>query len=297
MSSSLSFDRRESVTADENRACAGAATFSGQFSSRRGSIASCRCELRVGFPRPTSVRIADGAHPLDHSDARRRNAARRHGAARRRSRSASSKNHARVSSAGRAVSDNSHMTHFLTWRVRDRGMAGRSMHTRRRSPGRCEYRPRPRPCVVFRSVGAVRRGHRGWLSDRRRGDPMIAADPYLVVRAASIYVTALLTIAAWLRWKKAPELFRAARKRLPEPFSPARCWPSRGICRSCSSLNVAAQRFGWWQFDAQGGLLLGVPVDFLLAWVWLWSVVPLLAFPTRSPSAQSRSSRWRSISS
>ena len=43
-------------------------------------------------------------------------------------------------------------------------------------------------------------------------------------------------------------------------------------------VNVAARRFGWWQFDAQGGLLLGVPVDFLLAWIWLWSVVPLLAF-------------------
>ena len=150
----------------------------------------------------------------------------------------SSKSHGLVSSAGRAVSDNSHMTHFLTWRSATVAWeADRCTHDQGHLDA--AVRPRPRPCVVFRAVGAVRRGHCRRLSDRRRGDAMIAANPYLVVRAASIYITAMLTIAAWLIGKRVPGLFRAARKRLPEPFSPAGCWHLPGICRSCSSLNVA----------------------------------------------------------
>ena len=45
------------------------------------------------------------------------------------------------------------------------------------------------------------------------------------------------------------------------------------------ALNLAAAHFGWWSFDARGGLLLGMPVDLYLAWVCLWGVVPALAFP------------------
>ncbi len=107
---------------------------------------------------------------------------------------------------------------------------------------------------------------------------MIAVDPYLVVRAASIYVTALLTIAAWLwQQKGSGGVFRFS-KNPSRPLFVGALLAFAWNLPVLLAVNVAAQRFGWWQFDAQGGLLLGVPVDFLLAWIWLWSVVPLLAF-------------------
>lgn len=43
--------------------------------------------------------------------------------------------------------------------------------------------------------------------------------------------------------------------------------------------NVVAVGAGWWSFDAEGGTLLGIPVDLLLAWVWLWAAIPRLAAP------------------
>ena len=49
-------------------------------------------------------------------------------------------------------------------------------------------------------------------------------------------------------------------------------------------LNLAALHYGWWTFDARGGLFLGVPVDILLEWAWLWGCCPALAFP-RAPLA------------
>jgi protein-S-isoprenylcysteine O-methyltransferase Ste14 len=45
------------------------------------------------------------------------------------------------------------------------------------------------------------------------------------------------------------------------------------------ALNVAAGPLGWWQFDASGGLLLGVPVDLYLSWAWIWGAVAALACP------------------
>jgi protein-S-isoprenylcysteine O-methyltransferase Ste14 len=39
-------------------------------------------------------------------------------------------------------------------------------------------------------------------------------------------------------------------------------------------------RLGWWSFDAEGGLLAGVPVDLLLAWAVLWGAIPALALPS-----------------
>ena len=41
-------------------------------------------------------------------------------------------------------------------------------------------------------------------------------------------------------------------------------------------LHVAALEFGWWRYDATGGLLLGMPVDLLLAWAWLWGALPAM---------------------
>jgi len=36
--------------------------------------------------------------------------------------------------------------------------------------------------------------------------------------------------------------------------------------------------FGWWQFNAQGGLFRGMPVDLYLGWAILWGILPILSF-------------------
>src|SRR6266478_4746942 len=36
--------------------------------------------------------------------------------------------------------------------------------------------------------------------------------------------------------------------------------------------------FGWWQFNAQGGLFHGIPVDLYLGWAVLWGILPILSF-------------------
>ena len=54
-------------------------------------------------------------------------------------------------------------------------------------------------------------------------------------------------------------------------------------------LHRLAARFGWWSFEADGGLLDGLPVDLWLGWALLWGAVPQLAFPR--PPAASRAGR------
>lgn len=43
-------------------------------------------------------------------------------------------------------------------------------------------------------------------------------------------------------------------------------------------LNLLAARAGWWNFHAEGGSFLGMPVDLYLGWALLWGAVPALAF-------------------
>jgi hypothetical protein len=70
----------------------------------------------------------------------------------------------------------------------------------------------------------------------------------------------------------------------------------RGVERAVVlGLHLLARRWGWWNFDAQGGLFLGMPVDLFAAWVSLWSIVPALAFPASHPFVP-RPSRSPSIS-
>ena len=97
---------------------------------------------------------------------------------------------------------------------------------------------------------------------------MTALDPHFVGRAATIYVTVVLTIGAWA--------WRRPGKRAAAGAMLGFCWNLPVLL----ALNVAAMRLGWWQFEAEGGLLLGIPVDLYLSWAWLWGVVPALAFPT-----------------
>ncbi len=43
-------------------------------------------------------------------------------------------------------------------------------------------------------------------------------------------------------------------------------------------LHLLAGRFGWWQFDVDGGAFLNFPVDLYLGWTLLWGAIPALAF-------------------
>jgi protein-S-isoprenylcysteine O-methyltransferase Ste14 len=36
--------------------------------------------------------------------------------------------------------------------------------------------------------------------------------------------------------------------------------------------------FGWWTFNAAGGLFRGMPVDLFLGWALLWGILPILSF-------------------
>lgn len=94
---------------------------------------------------------------------------------------------------------------------------------------------------------------------------MIADDRYLLVRAASVYLAVMLLILAWG--------FTRPRGRVIAGALLASLWNVPALL----ALHVLAERAGWWRFDATGGLLLGMPVDLLLAWALLWGAVPALA--------------------
>src|ERR1700704_4693467 len=92
-------------------------------------------------------------------------------------------------------------------------------------------------------------------------------NPYLFVRAASLYVTVMLTCALWA-WRRPP-------RRAVAGAVMASLWNLPAVL----ALHLAATHFGWWRFDARGGLLLGMPVELYLSWAWLWGAVLALAFP------------------
>jgi len=97
---------------------------------------------------------------------------------------------------------------------------------------------------------------------------VIAIEPHLLVRTVSVYIAALLTAAVWL-WR------RPGRRAVAGALLSA-LWNVPAVL----ALNLVAARAGWWHFDARGGLLLGTPVDLLLAWSCLWGAVPALACPS-----------------
>ena len=94
---------------------------------------------------------------------------------------------------------------------------------------------------------------------------MIVDDRYLLVRAASVYIAVVLLAVAWG--------FTRPRGRVIAGAMLATIWNVPVLL----ALHVLADRAGWWRFDAAGGLLLGMPVDLLLAWACLWGAVPALA--------------------
>ncbi|HWW88845.1 MAG TPA: isoprenylcysteine carboxylmethyltransferase family protein [Vicinamibacterales bacterium] len=91
-------------------------------------------------------------------------------------------------------------------------------------------------------------------------------DPYLLVRATSLYLPLALLAIAWV--------WRRPGKRSVAGAALAFFWNLPTVLL----LDVVARRLDWWRFDAQGGLLLGTPVDLWLAWACLWGAVPAISF-------------------
>jgi len=98
---------------------------------------------------------------------------------------------------------------------------------------------------------------------------VIRIDPYLLIRAASLYLTVTATILLWV--------WRRPTSRAVAGAALACCWNLPIVL----GLNIAASHEGWWRFDARGGLLAGTPVDLDLSWILLWGAIPALAFPSR----------------
>ena len=88
----------------------------------------------------------------------------------------------------------------------------------------------------------------------------------LLIRAACLYLPLSGAVAVWF-WR------RPARSEVTGVFM-ACIWNAALL----PVLHLAASRFGWWSFHAQGGLMLGFPVDLYLGWILLWGVIPTLAF-------------------
>ena len=93
-------------------------------------------------------------------------------------------------------------------------------------------------------------------------------DPYLLVRAAGLYLPIVIGCAACA-------IRRPERPHVTGAFL-AFVWNVPAI----AALHVVAGAMGWWHFDAIGGLFLGMPVDLWLAWALLWGPVAFICFRT-----------------
>lgn len=94
-------------------------------------------------------------------------------------------------------------------------------------------------------------------------------DP-MALRAAGLIVPLALTGALW--WWRRPDGRGAAAASL------ATVWNLVTLLPVC----LLASRRGWFWFDADAGVLLGMPVDLWLGWALLWGAIPSLAL-SRAP--------------
>lgn len=89
-----------------------------------------------------------------------------------------------------------------------------------------------------------------------------------VIRTLGLFVPLAIAAGLWL-WRSPSPAERAAALL-------ATLWNVPALL----VVHLFATRSGWWQFDAQEGLLLGLPVDLYLGWAVLWGAIPSLAFPS-----------------
>ena len=98
----------------------------------------------------------------------------------------------------------------------------------------------------------------------------ITFDPTLL-RALILLVPAAVSIGLWL--------WRRPQGRQITALSLATVWQLPPLL----ILNAIAADAGWWSFQAEGGLLWGVPMDLLAGWMLLWGAIPAMAFPRLNP--------------
>ena len=80
-----------------------------------------------------------------------------------------------------------------------------------------------------------------------------------LIRAVCLFVPVFATAAVWARRRPASREIAAALL--------ACCWYLPALLL----LHIVAAANGWWHFDAQGGLLLGMPVDLYFGWPIAWA--------------------------
>jgi protein-S-isoprenylcysteine O-methyltransferase Ste14 len=96
----------------------------------------------------------------------------------------------------------------------------------------------------------------------------MTTDRYLAVRAASIYLPiVMLAVTCLIR--------RPDRRALTGALI-SMAWNVPALL----GIHLLAARAGWWQFDAEGGMLLRFPVDLWLGWALLWGPLPALVLPS-----------------
>jgi len=88
-----------------------------------------------------------------------------------------------------------------------------------------------------------------------------------LIRTFGLFVPVSLVLTLWLWRQPSPRQRTAALL--------ASLWNLAPLL----VLHLLAAHFGWWRFEAEGGLFLGFPVDLYLGWVLLWGAIPALAFP------------------
>jgi protein-S-isoprenylcysteine O-methyltransferase Ste14 len=86
------------------------------------------------------------------------------------------------------------------------------------------------------------------------------------LRFLALYVPAMVAYCL--------SVLRPRRERMPAAVLVGSLW-TLATLPVVQELNL---HFKWWWFDAVGGLLRGMPVDFYLGWAVLWGIVPILAF-------------------
>src|SRR6185295_17942793 len=86
-----------------------------------------------------------------------------------------------------------------------------------------------------------------------------------LARAALLLVPCLLLSVLWIAMRPSPREMTGAMLAL--------LWNVPLVLL----VNVAAIRFGWWQFAAGERMLLGMPIDVLIGWAVFWGPVPAIA--------------------
>ena len=86
------------------------------------------------------------------------------------------------------------------------------------------------------------------------------------LRAICLFAPLFLVTGLWL-WRDPSPKLRTS-------ILVSCCWTALTLCVA----HTLAQGMGWWSFQAEGGVLLGFPIDVWIGWTALWGAVPPLAF-------------------